>query len=646
MKEVNFTHFYTENFGKFQEPVQHELGHKTIISGKNGIGKSTIKRMIMYALGCRDENGKEISGIRPHDENGVDIDGLIATAQLTVSVDGAENTLKKTYFQKKNRQGEYTGESDTQHFIDGVKKGAKKDYDAFVQSFLPDSVCINAQEFFKKDTAGRRAMLNLFSKHTDSDIISENPEFEEIRGKLNANATQDLKKSFREQINGTKGRNAQEGLNDKLTKIIHQIEFEEAKKKDIDVAELELQRNSLKEQIADVESQENEVSKQYEEYDKLSSGILELKFNLNGLQQKANEEMEVNRRQLNTEIASLERESNSLAREIMSTKDEIENLEDIIQKNTAYLESAKRQWKEENNRVFDENGLTCHYCGQAYPEEKKNQLRNDFETYKAERLKHLTDEGTKARKQIDNDKPEHDELKKKLPDLEKKKSKIDSRIDTAEKQYNAFPQSIDISDREDVKAIEQQISEKEESMNRMTDAKEIRQQLSEKKADLQHSLIEVEMNFKAVEENNRIDDTIVCLKKQQVETAQEIADLERQIDLIERFEHLKAKILEQDVNENFDYIQVKMHEKQVNGDYKEVCQILVDGTNYDSGLNYSDRLLAEIDLCRGFQRMYDIQAPILLDNAESINDSRIPDIENQLIVFKVSEEEGLKVEVM
>ena len=28
MKKVNFTHFHAENFGKFQEPIQHELGNR------------------------------------------------------------------------------------------------------------------------------------------------------------------------------------------------------------------------------------------------------------------------------------------------------------------------------------------------------------------------------------------------------------------------------------------------------------------------------------------------------------------------------------------------------------------------------------------------------------------------------------------
>lgn len=88
---------HLENFGKHSEAIGGELldiqlGQRTIISGCNKTGKSTIKRSIRYIFGCKDENGKEITGIRPHDENGVDIDGLTTIAEMTVSVDGAENT--------------------------------------------------------------------------------------------------------------------------------------------------------------------------------------------------------------------------------------------------------------------------------------------------------------------------------------------------------------------------------------------------------------------------------------------------------------------------------------------------------------------------------------------------------------------------
>ena len=132
MKKVEFSQIHLENFVRFTEPLEDKLGQRTLISGANGVGKSTVKRAIMYVLGTKDENGKGISGIRPHDENGVDIDGLTTVAELTVSVDGTENTLKRTCFQEKNRQGEYTGKDNLQYFVDNVKKTTKKAYEEFV----------------------------------------------------------------------------------------------------------------------------------------------------------------------------------------------------------------------------------------------------------------------------------------------------------------------------------------------------------------------------------------------------------------------------------------------------------------------------------------------------------------------------------
>ena len=121
MKEVKFEHMKIINFCGIKQ-LEISLHDRTVVKGRNAVGKSTVKKAIQYVLNVRDENGKEISGIRPHDENGIDIDGLVTSVELTVSVDGAENTLRKDFYQKKNRKGEYTGEDTIEYFIDDVKK--------------------------------------------------------------------------------------------------------------------------------------------------------------------------------------------------------------------------------------------------------------------------------------------------------------------------------------------------------------------------------------------------------------------------------------------------------------------------------------------------------------------------------------------
>lgn len=637
MKNVVFKHIKINNFCAISS-FSHQLHSKSIIKGRNAVGKSTVKKAIQYVLNVRDENGKEISGIRPHDENGVDIDGLTTSVELTVSVDGVENTLRKDFYQKKNRKGEYTGEDATEYFIDDVKKGTKKAYDEYVSTLIPHEVCINANTLLEKDTAGRRAMLSVFSKHTSDDIIAENPQFQPIAGNVKANSVANLKKALREKINGSKNKN---GLNDELKRIGVQIEVEESKKRDIDVAELELQRNIIKGQIAEIEAKEADISKQFEEYQKLSDGVLELKFELNDLQRKANEELVQKKKELRLRIDEKNEYLMNIRNGIQKNNREIYGYESDIESGTRERNRLAELWKSVNAETFDESTTICPTCHRELPADKIESLRSGFEQSKVERLAKIEKDGLEVKQDIENAKSMIPKLQECNKDNLANKEKLEKEVAEFEKQLSEIPQSINISDTEEYKAIQSQIAEKEAAMQKMSSAEGIRQELKDKKSELQSQLIEVNTQIALSEGNVRIDERIAELQKKQREVSQQIADVEREIDLLKDFERKTAEALEQDVNEYFEFATVKMFDEYKDGSLKDICEFYVDGTPYSKGLNYSNRLLVEVDIARAFQKKYDICAPILLDNAESIDSNRIPNIENQLIVFQRTDDEKL-----
>lgn len=637
MKNIEFTNITVEDFCSHRGAKSFDLGKKTIIKGQNGVGKSTLKKAILYALSGKDESGMEIRGIRPHDESGKDIDGLTASAQLTISVNGLKNTIKKTYRQKKNRQGEYTGENDTQYFIDDVKKGTKKSYEDFVRSVIPNSICINAQDFLRKDVSGRRQLLEkTFGRHSVEDIIAENPEFECLAGKLKANSVQDLKKAYR-------GRKKELGA--KLIKIRHQIEFEQANKKDVDLAELELQRNALKEQIADIEAKEVDILKQCEDYRKLSEGVLSLNFELSNLGREANEENIKERKAIEDKIDEKEFLVFKTGRTIRKTETDISNSTDKIEKLTDKIVELRERYEVASKREFDENSPVCPYCGQEYPEDERERLRADFDRRKQEELVGITEQGNATKKDLEDEKEAARTLDIELLEHRKGLEMLNDSIEELNKELSALPERIDISDREDIKEIKRQIAEKEATMKQSDDAVKVKQNLANEKSEYQRELIEVEAKFKVAEENVAADDRIADLKKTQREVAQNIADVEWQMDLLDRFESRKAEILERDVNGAFDSIQIKIHERQINGEIKEVCQILVGGESYDRNLNHGARILAEIDICRAFQKANNVCLPIIVDDCESLDDWRVPSIENQLIIIKRSDDKELKIEM-
>ena len=643
--QIKFKHIHIENFcGIYKEPLDTDLYDRTVIKGRNAVGKSTIRNAIFWVLYSKLSDGSTPDGIRPHDENGIDYDGLVTMSQLTVSSDGSENTLRKEFFQKKNRQGKYTGENDTVYYIDDVKKGTKKAYDEFVSTLIPNEVCINANMLLKKDTSGRREILKVFEKHTDEDVIAENPKFEELRGKLKANSVADLKKTCREKINGTKKKEYKDGFECELKRIGIEIDVQESKKKDIDVAELELQRNAILEQIEDIEAKESDISKQYEEYQKLSDGIMELQFKLNDLQRKANESLEKQRGDIGSEQWDKQKELGKIEQQIKLNRQDIEHAEKAIERNTILLNATRDNWTSANERVFDENSLVCSYCGQEYPAEKKEQLRAEFDAHRKEELADITVRGNELKAAIDKDKAEIEQLKTTLTENERLKIELETQIAELETRYKELPQSIDISDTEEYKSIQSQIAEKEAAMQQGNSADEIRQKLREQKAELQSQLVEVNTQIAIAEENVKIDEKIGELQKKRREVSQQIADVDRELDLLKEFERKKAELFEKDVNENFEFAQVKMFDRFQNGEIKDICEFVHKGTSYDGNLNHGARILTEIDICRAFQKLYGIVAPIIIEDTESVDDERIPQVENQLIMLKRTDNEKLTIE--
>ena len=89
---MKITHIFAQNFCKFygKNTLDTDFSMKTVLSGQNEVGKSTVKRIILDVLNCHDENDREITGIRPHDENGVEIDDVDIVRAVTFEIDGKE----------------------------------------------------------------------------------------------------------------------------------------------------------------------------------------------------------------------------------------------------------------------------------------------------------------------------------------------------------------------------------------------------------------------------------------------------------------------------------------------------------------------------------------------------------------------------
>lgn len=635
MKKVTLSKISLENFGKHSK-FSTTLGRRTYIKGSNETGKSTIKRAIQFIFGVRDENGKEITGIRPHDENGVDKDDLQTIVNIDAVVDGEPTEWKKNYHQNLNKKGEFTGNS-TDCYIDDIPKRTK-DYDDYMSQILPNEVCINAMTLLNLDTAKRRKMLeDAFSEHTVDSIIDEHPEFEALRKQLQNATTAELKTKYRAILKGDKTHN---GLEKDLDDKNVEIRTVKSMLSGLNIADSESKMKSLEEAIAANKARQGDYEAQVAEYQKYSDDAMKLRFKLSDMQRDANSSLIDKKRDIQVKI-------DDCAMEMMMIKADISKCErdiEILSSNISNAEAQKKQyaddWKAVKEEKFDESTLECPTCHRVLPDDEVEKIKSNFAESKAKRLKSIEANGNELKVSIDKKKATLSDLEAKRKELLLNKEAIQSKMDAFEQEYKNVPDSIDISETADYKAIINQISDMEKAMSQCDDAQAERMQLTSEYEELISQLERVKSDIRYYES---LESKVKTHEEERAGIIAKIEDATAQLDLVKQFENLKATILESDVNKHFEYVQFRMFEKQVNGDLKDICSPVVKGESYDRNMNHGAKILSEIDICRAFQKKYDVCLPIIVDDFESLDTWRVPDIENQLILIMRSNDEELTV---
>ena len=199
-----------------------------------------------------------------------------------------------------------------------------------------------------------------------------------------------------------------------------------------------------------------------------------------------------------------------------------------------------------------------------------------------------------------------------------------------------------MTDTEEYKAIQTELAKLESEMKQTNSVEDRRKELVAEERELNSQLMEIERRIASSKKNADIDDRIAELMEEQRDVAQRVADQEKMLFLLEEFIRFKMDKVSEDINGKFDGITWKLFAMQINGGMKETCECMVYGVPYGS-LNNGHRIVAGLQIIKALQKLYDVQMPIFVDNAESINDFNLPQMESQLILLKVSEVKVLSV---
>lgn len=649
---MRIVHIFAQNFCKFygKNTLDTDFSMKTVLFGQNEVGKSTVKRIILDVLNCHDENDREITGIRPHDENGVEIDDVDIVRAVTFEIDGKAKTLKKVTRQKHNKKGEITG-SVTDYSINDVPY-KMADYNQYINDNMAElgvlPFCLNAMTLLNKSQAEQRlALASYFGTRTDEEICDMFPQFAELKPMFDDGDVDQLKKVCRGKLNGTGGRNGSKGLVKERDEISTRIDTIHSTNEYTDLAELELQKKTYEPQLKEIEDKLSDYNKILEDKQKATEDIMNLKFELSDMERKANAENQKKRMELQLQLDGFNASIRQTESMITAGKISIKNAEKEIEDRARDLEKARTDWKKAKELAFDESSVNCPMCGQKLPKDKIESMRTDFDERKAKNLKELEGRGnalssySKGLKQAIKDK------KKEIADLGVELKELTIRRDGTEMELEMVPTDIDMTGNSEYQALKAKIEEKEKALADENDTSELIRKLKNERNELLRQVSSVDTKIElGVANNKRIDDSIADLEDKRKDLNQEIADWERKLDLLKEFTRKKNELLQADVNKYLNFATAKLFRPLLNGDTEECCDFVYNGEAYARNLNHGARMLVEVDVCRAFQKVVGVNFPIIIDDTESVDDWRIPQIDNQLIMLKHTQDKELVIENM
>lgn len=618
----------------------------TKIIAENGVGKSTIATAYLWCLFNCDYELKDNPVVR-REVDGKPVDDMDVSVELTLDVDGKEITMKKVQkrtYKEAVKDGKIvtTVSDNNSYYINSVPKTLTAFNEYLGVNMKMFKACSNINAFLsRKPDEMREYLFSLIESVTDLDMARSRKELAELVPMLEKYAVEEIR-SMNKLISSNV---------DKQSPVIDgQIKEKERDiqiKSDIDTSDLELLRNSLKEQIANCVAKQTDNDKLLAEYDKASADILDLKFKQGDLSRKANEDNIKARRGLESQISNLNYVIDDAKKSIDNAEKVVEFDKDKIAEYQKVLEDSRAKWKAEKERVFDENSLICPYCKQEYPEEKKEELRADFKTHKEAELNRITGKGNTAKNMLDEVKGLLVEAEQELTDRKQRLEKHLVDLADLEKQLSELPQEIDVTATEEYKALEQQIAEKEQAMHKANDISTVKAELKAQENDLRQQLSECESQI-AKSDTAADEQRLEELRAEQRTQEQNKTNAEKILDLLDELDKAKNEALSDSINSHFSLVKWKLFELNKSGGYKSVCIPTVDGKSILATMsNKGNRILGRVDICNSIQKISGMSVPIILDDSESLDSTNqkkvVEMVDSQLIMLIVNDSEKLEI---
>lgn len=597
---------------------------ETFIHGANRSGKTTLFDAFNWLLFNKNSSNETAFEIKTLNTDGTVKHKLEHEVVGVIEFDNRNLTLRKVLSEKWTKKRgadteELTG-NEIKYFVDDVPKSLAE-YKSTIDLIIQESIARTITDPFYFNTvmpwAQRRELLfRIVGMKSDIELLHsiEMDDKQILIDIINSEKTLD---DYKKQIKVHKGR-----FNDEIKSIPARIdevsrsivEITNVAEIESKIAELQKAKNEVQ-ALIDNEAEANKETQN--EIIKANGLIFELKQQIQNERQRLELELNKGRNDLQLELNKAIAERNVIEEKKFQKSQALKTLADGFNTIDTQLVDLRIKYSEiEASRfVFDESLCACGSCGRAFEnetiEERKRKESELFEANKLNALEKIRIVGHEAKVNKENHEKEIQKTK-----LESEQFIIDFQNASAKvAELETKLKSLPVSEIQDNDFIKQAAAQIEAVV--IPEMKSDNSELINKRSAIESTIKEFESKLSVLESNKKAETRVQELKDQLLILNQEKAQLEKVEMLIDKFTFNKITNLENEINSLFEMVKFKMFDEQLNGGIAECCICTIDGVPF-SDANTASKVNAGLDVIKTLQTYFEVNAPIFIDNRESV----------------------------
>lgn len=652
MKQIFLKKLELRNFKGIKDLTIAFTDQETVIRGDNGTGKTTIFDAFLWLLFGKDSTGKADGNggfnIKTLAPDGKPILNLEHVVIGTLQVDGNEITLQRSYLEKWGA-GVNAGQLKnhyTEFFLNGVKLDTKKAFDAEVSTILPEDVfrmVTNPFYFPSLPAVTQKTMLlDMAGNVSDQDVAALKPEYLELLSQLTGKSLEQFKKET-----ASKKRAIQDELKELPARIdtANQMkpEAEDWVALDQELVDKKANLTKIDEQIADKSKQ---VEASYEAKSSIQGKLGEKRLERSKREGEIRENANKANGEARTAIRDLEYKIQSVQGDIKRKRGNVSSIDTQITTINTELDTLRGEYRVINDEQLEypAGAFTCPTCKRPLEaddiEAKQQEMLANFNLNKSTRLQQNQATGkAKAGKRAELQKKREDILAE-ISSLDKELENLQAKKSYQEEHLPAAQDAQKLIEADDTWIrLGNEISELENQLNVEVKPVDV-SELQEGKRVLTDSIADLSKRLTKRETIERAEKLIQEYEDKKVSNNDALAKLEKTEFIITDFQKAKDNELMKRINGMFSLVSFSFVDEQLNGNEKITCVCTVDGVPFPD-LNNATKINAGIDIVNAICRAKGVRAPIIIDNAESIN--QIISTESQLIKLVVTHDPQITV---